>query len=218
MSSQVKLRPERTLFYDVDTQRDFMLAGGALHVPGSEKILPALRQLTQTAQRRNIRRLCSVDRHFKGDRELSRNGGPWPDHCMDGTPGQQKVSETALTNPCAIPSSRIDDRQLDEAVQSGRELVIEKQDVNVIAGNANSRSLLARLARQYDNIVVYGVYTDVCVDYAVEALLEQGKTPYVVVDAIHDIDPDKAAAARQRWSRRGVKTVTLQQLEDLLDD
>jgi nicotinamidase/pyrazinamidase len=218
MSSQLKLRPERTLFYDVDTQRDFMLAGGALHVPGSEKILPALRQLTQTAQRRNIRRLCSVDRHFEGDRELSRNGGPWPDHCMDGTPGQQKVSETALTNPWVIPSSRIDDRQLDEAVRSGRELVIEKQDVNVIAGNANSRSLLARLARQYEDIVVYGVYTDVCVDYAVEALLEQGKTPYVVVDAIHDIDPDKAAAARQRWSRRGVKTVTLQQLEDLLDD
>jgi nicotinamidase/pyrazinamidase len=217
MNSQTKLRPERTLFYDVDTQRDFMLAGGALHVPGSETILPALRQLTELARRRNIRRLCSVDRHFESDRELSRNGGPWPDHCMDGTPGQQKVSEAALLNPCAIPSHRIDDRLLDEVVQSGRELLIEKQDVNVVAGNANSLSLLARLTSKYDQVVVYGVYTDVCVDYAVQALLDQGAAPYVVVDAIHDIDPDKAAAARQRWSRRGVKTVTLQQLKDLLD-
>lgn len=70
MDSQEKLRPERTLFYDVDTQRDFMLPGGALHVPGSENILPALKHLTDLARRRKIRRICSTDRHFPGDRGI----------------------------------------------------------------------------------------------------------------------------------------------------
>jgi nicotinamidase/pyrazinamidase len=97
-------------------------------------------------------------------------------------------------------------------------LIIEKQDVDVIAGNANARALLSRLAAQYDHVVIYGVYTDVCVDHAVNALLEHGRIPYVVIDAIHEIDPANAAAARERWRRREVKSVTHNQLETLLDD
>jgi len=218
MNSQEKFRPERTLFYDVDTQSDFMLAGGALHVPGSENILPALKHLTDLARRRKIRRICSTDRHFPGDRELARNGGRWPDHCMDGTPGQRKVEETAPSNPHPLPAHPVDADQLETALRHGGELIIEKQDVDVIAGNANARALLSRLAAQYDNVVVYGVYTDVCIDHAVNALLEHGRAPSVVIDAIHEIDPANAAAARERWRKRGVKTITCDQLEALLDD
>jgi nicotinamidase-related amidase len=65
--------------------------------------------------------------------------------------------------------------------------------------------------------VVYGVYTDVCIDHAVNALLEHGRVPYVVLDAVHEIDPANAAAARERWRKRGVKTITCGQLEALLD-
>jgi nicotinamidase-related amidase len=67
-------------------------------------------------------------------------------------------------------------------------------------------------------VVIYGVYTDVCVDHAVNALLEHGRVPWVVIDAIHEIDPANAAAVRERWRQRGVKTVTREQLEALLDD
>jgi nicotinamidase/pyrazinamidase len=218
MTAQGKLDSRLTLFYDVDTQRDFMLPGGALHVPGSEKILSALKHLTELARRRNIRRVCSMDRHFRGDRELARNGGPWPDHCMDGTEGQHKVEETAVVNPVSIPSHTIGNDQLEAAVGDSRELVLEKQDVHVLVGNANARSIFSKLVNRYDDFVVYGVYTDVCVDYAVQALLEQGAKPYVVLDAIHEIDPAKAAAARERWSERGVKTITTKQLHNLLDD
>ncbi len=218
MNAQGKLDSRRTLFYDVDTQRDFMLPGGALYVPGSEKILPALKELTELARRRKIRRLCSMDRHFKGDRELARNGGPWPDHCMDGTPGQRKVEETALLNPLSIPSQKIDDDRLETAVHDSGELVLEKQDVDVLAGNANARSVFSKLLNIYQDVVIYGVYTDVCVDCAVGAVLEQGVKPYVVIDAIHEIDPAKAASVRQRWNRCEVKTISLKELHDLLAD
>jgi nicotinamidase/pyrazinamidase len=217
MDSQEKLRPERTLFYDVDTQRDFMLAGGALHVPGSEQILPALKHLTDLARRRKIRRICSTDRHFPGDHELARNGGPWPDHCMDGTPGQRKVEETAMSNPRSVPAHAIDAAELEAAVRHDGDLIIEKQDVDVLAGNANASRLLARLAVEYDHFVVYGVYTDVCIDHALNALLEHGRVPYVVIDAIHEIDPAKGASARERWRQAGVRTITYRQLEARLD-
>jgi nicotinamidase/pyrazinamidase len=218
MNSPKKFRAEKTLFYDVDTQRDFMLPGGALYAPGSEKILPVLRQLTELARRRKIRRLCSMDRHFPGDHELARNGGPWPDHCMDGTPGQRKVDETTVSDPRHLPAHEVGAMELETALRHRGDLIIEKQDVDVVAGNANARSLLSRLAREYDQIVIYGVYTDVCVDHAVNALLEHGKAPYVVIDAIHEIDSGNAAAARERWIKRGVKTITRADLETLLDD
>jgi nicotinamidase/pyrazinamidase len=213
-----KFRPEKTLFYDVDTQHDFMHEGGALYVPGSEKILPALERLTHLAHRYRIRRICSVDRHFPDDSELARNGGQWPDHCMDGTPGQRKVKETDLANPHPLPAHRVDDQRLQTALAHGGELIIEKQDVDVLAGNANARLLLSSLVVEYEHVVVYGVYTDVCIDHAVNAVLEHGRIPYVVIDAIHEIDHANAVAALNRWRTRGVMTVTHLELEALFED
>ena len=131
--------------------------------------------------------------------------------------GQRKVDETAPANPHPLPARKLGAEELEAALRHGGELIIEKHDVDVVAGNANARPLLSRLAREYEHIVVYGVYTDVCVDHAINALLEQATIPYVVVDAIHEIDPANAAAARERWRKAGVRTITCAELEDLLD-
>ena len=40
----------RFFFFDVDTQRDFMLPGGALYVAGAERIIPRLRRLMDCAR------------------------------------------------------------------------------------------------------------------------------------------------------------------------
>lgn len=90
----------KTIFYDVDTQNDFMNKDGALYVPDAELIKPALAKLTKYACEQGIPIFGSVDRHFgtpeykHREAELQRNGGPFPDHCMDGTDGQRKIGET----------------------------------------------------------------------------------------------------------------------------
>ena len=38
-----------TLFFDVDTQIDFLFPAGALYVPGAERIVPAIARLNQYA-------------------------------------------------------------------------------------------------------------------------------------------------------------------------
>ena len=38
------------VFWEVDTQADFMLPGGKLYVPGAEKLLPNIRRLTDAAR------------------------------------------------------------------------------------------------------------------------------------------------------------------------
>src|SRR3989339_460088 len=91
------------IFYDVDTQNDFMNADGALYVPAAELIKPALAKLTDYARANNIPVLGSVDKHFGTEQyksregELQKWGGPFPDHCMSQTDGQDKIDETTLS-------------------------------------------------------------------------------------------------------------------------
>ena len=79
------------IFWDVDTQVDFMRADGKLYVPDSESIIPVLARLTDYAHAHRIRIIASSDDHVPGHRELS-TAPDWretfPDHCMRGTPGQ----------------------------------------------------------------------------------------------------------------------------------
>ncbi len=90
----------KTIFFDVDTQNDFMNSGGRLYVPDAESIKPNLEQLTKFACENGIPIFGSVDKHFgtpeykDREGELSKWGGPFPDHCMDGTEGQKKIIQT----------------------------------------------------------------------------------------------------------------------------
>ena len=40
----------RIVFWEVDTQQDFMLPGGKLYVPGAEKIIPNITRLVNVAR------------------------------------------------------------------------------------------------------------------------------------------------------------------------
>ena len=90
----------KTIFFDVDTQNDFMNSNGALYVPDAERIKWDLELLTRHACFYRIPVFGSADRHFgtpeykEREGELAKYGGPFPEHCMDGTPGQLKIGST----------------------------------------------------------------------------------------------------------------------------
>ena len=88
------MKNDQTIFYDIDTQRDFISLDGKFHVAGAETIVPKLKALTDLAHEQKVRIVCSVDRHVPGDPMLKSWGGPYPDHCIAGTPGEQKIDET----------------------------------------------------------------------------------------------------------------------------
>lgn len=161
-----------TVFWDVDTQHDFMRRDGKLYVPGSEELIPTLARLTDHAHRAGIRIVASADDHVTGHRELSPSPDwreTFPEHCMRGSPGQRKIPETALRDPLVIEPDPQDPAALQARVRAHRgDILFHKHWFDVFT-NPNVLPVVDALAPSA--IVLYGVALDVCDRYAVEGLL-----------------------------------------------
>lgn len=210
------MRPETTLFYDVDTQHDFLHPEGKLYVEGADRIVPVLADVTQLACELGCRIVASVDRHFPGDPELKRNGGDFDDHCMDGTPGQRKIEATAPRDPHFVENRDLSEAESDAVLAHRGDLVIEKQRFDVFAGNRNADALLRRMLRDYTDVVVYGVYTEVCVGDAIRGLAKMGPKIHVILDAIADIGSE-GDRHRARWLAANVELLTFAELRERLE-
>jgi nicotinamidase/pyrazinamidase len=198
-----------TIFWDVDTQHDFMRADGKLYVPGAEEIIPTLAALTDYAHRRGIRIIASSDDHVAGHRELSATPDfrvTFPEHCMRGTAGQRKIPETTLQEPLVIEPEADPSLAAKLRAHDG-DLLLHKHWFDVFT-NANLPTILAEL--RPTRIVLYGVATDVCDKYAVEGLLEHAPQAEIhfVVDAARAIHADTVDDLLEGWRRRGVRMVT----------
>ncbi len=190
------------MFWDVDTQVDFMLPEGKLYVPGAEAIIPTLAKLTIWPAQHQVLVVASADAHQPGDEEFRL----YPPHCLAGTPGQKKIPETSLTPQFTIPNRH--GAKLPDA-ERYPQIVLEKQAFDVFS-NPNTDSLLAQLGKP--EIVLYGVVTEICVSAAARGLLDRGYRVTVVEDAIRHLDAGKGRAFLEEFRRRGGRIVTVGQL------
>ena len=193
-----------TVFWDVDTQYDFMKADGKLYVPDAEQIIPNLKRLTDHAHQVGIRIVASADDHVPGHKELSDTPDyreTFPPHCMRGTPGQKKIPETALRAP------RIIEPDAPEVRVPVNDILFHKHWFDVFT-NPHVEHVVRVL--DPERIYVYGVALDVCNRYAIEGLLGRRPTTriFAITDATRPIDAARAPALLDEWRRRGVTMVT----------
>ena len=186
----------KTVFFDVDTQLDFLYPAGALAAPGAEMIVKELRELTRVAASRQIQIISTVDAHSEDDPEFKI----WKPHCVVGTTGQQKASATLLPQqfilisaPGALDAAR-------SGAHDAAQIIVEKQKIDCFT-NPNLRGLLDVL--KADRYVVYGLVTEHCVRCAAFGLLETGARVELVRDAIKSLSSVDEREVIQRFQAQG---------------
>jgi nicotinamidase/pyrazinamidase len=184
-------QPMKTVFFDIDSQRDFLYPAGALYVPGAERIVSAIARLNRFAAAHGIPVVSTTDAHQENDPEFAL----WPPHCIAGTWGQHKAEATLLDGRIVIPN-----RDCALALEGAPQIIIEKQTVDVFAA-PNLGRVVARL--DADRYVVYGVVTEICVLYAVRGLLKTGKPVTVVTDAVETLNAEDSARALEEVRAAG---------------
>lgn len=195
----------RTIIVDVDTQRDFMLQEGALYVHAEATVRMAIARVLQQAQREGIPILGSVDTHAHDAWEFAGNGGPFPPHCVKGSPGWLRVFHDVPKRTRFVPMQHVDasvknlvgevkkgqgNRTLDAAALAAEALsgvgVYFEKEVYSLFANPTAEPVIAALvdamggaeAVRFD-VLGYsaGGY---CVDAAAQGLRERGYTVRVL--------------------------------------
>ena len=190
------------VFWDVDTQADFMQPEGKLYVPGAETLAPNLARLTDYAHAQGIRIIASADDHLEDHEEISATPDftrTFPPHCLRGSAGQRRIPETALRNPLVIEP---DGPPPNPAGHSG-DILFHKHHFDVFT-NPHVSPVIEALG--VEDITLYGVALDVCNRYAVEGLRRHHPqiTLRVVADAVQALDPAKGAELLNAWGQKGV--------------
>lgn len=201
------------LFWNVDTQFDFMSKEGKLYVPDSEDILPLLERITLFAKESNIQVVNTADHHYPDAKELSDTPdfvSTFPPHCMAGTKGAEYMSETQPENPLTLNWDKLYSGEEIEKMIQVRNLVVFKDVFDVFEGNPNTQMLVGQLAPK--KVFVYGVTTNVCVDCAVCGLAKQNIEVFVIEDAIKELP--NIPLPFEKWDTLGVKRIAFSEIEN----
>lgn len=175
----------KTVFFDIDTQIDFLYPAGALYVPGAEQIIPAVAELNRRAPL-VISTMCA---HAEDDPEFKI----YPHHCVVCTTGQSKPAATLL-----------------DKSDTARQVILEKQELDCFS-NPRLPLLLAEYGAE--RYVVYGVVTEICVRFAAFGLLRRAARVEIVTDAVQALDDGAARKMFSDFHAAGGHLTTLAELK-----
>jgi nicotinamidase/pyrazinamidase len=198
------------MYVDVDTQLDFCDPRGALFVRGAPAVMHNIRALIQRSVSEGSLLVGSIDTHDFTAWEFAKNGGPFPPHCVKGTPGWLKMEGTLVERSVWIPNV---EHQPKIPANPGA-ILFEKEVYSLFANPIAERTLdeLIQRPRREVTAVVFGVATDYCVKAAALGLKERGYDVEVVEDAIAAVAPDTGERALAEMRAAGVRFVSTRSL------
>jgi nicotinamidase/pyrazinamidase len=159
----------------VDFQNDFT-PGGALAVAEGDAIAGRVDALARAEDFDLV--VATRDWHPPDHHSFARAGGPWPDHCVQGTPG-------AELHPA------LDRSLVDAVVDTGYEPALEGY-----SGFEGTR--LEELLREHgvDDVTIVGLATDYCVKHTALDALRHGFGVTVDSQAVRPVDVEPGDGVR----------------------
>jgi nicotinamidase-related amidase len=159
----------------VDYQNDFN-PGGALGVAGGDEIAERINALAASGDYALV--VATRDWHPPDHGSFAAQGGPWPVHCVAGTPGAEL-------------SPALDQSKVDVIVDKGTDP--QTEGYSGFEGT-NLAELLHE--RDIDRVTVVGLATDYCVKNTALDALRQGFGVNVDSTAIRGVEVDEGDSER----------------------
>ena len=159
----------------IDFQKDFV-PGGALPVPDGDAIAGRVNALLDSGDFDLV--VATRDWHPENHQSFEARGGPWPPHCVQGTPGAELHDS-------------LDPGRVDVLINAGHEAELEGY-------SGFEETDLARVLRDNDieAVTVVGLATDYCVRATSLDALNEGFAVTVDSDGVRGIDVEPGDSER----------------------
>jgi len=180
----------------IDIQNDF-LPGGSLAIPRGNEVLSPLNGYLDLFQRDHLPIFATRDWHPANHCSFREQGGPWPVHCVQNSPGAEFAPALALPPDTEVISA---DTVPEQATYSK----LDRTDFN------------ARLQkREIRRLFIGGLATDYCVRSTVRDARKLGYEVCVLLDAVRpvDVQPGDGQRAIDEMIGLGCRTCTLADLK-----
>jgi nicotinamidase/pyrazinamidase len=170
----------------VDVQRDFC-PGGALPIPEGDEVVPVINRWIESALKKTLPIYYSRDWHPEGHPSFEKNGGDWPVHCVQGTPGADFHDDLLLVPAAVVIAKgvRFDQDQLSVFDQTGFAEKLRRDGIK--------------------RLWVTGLALDVCVRATALDGVRAGFDIRVVVPACRPVTPAGGEAALDVMRAAGVQ-------------
>ena len=170
----------------IDVQVDFC-PGGALPIPAGDQVVLVLNRWIDAAAQVSIPIYLSRDWHPKHHPSFAEEGGLWPVHCLQDTPGAafhpglHKPPEAVIITK----GTRFDQDQNSAFDQTGLAVHLRKAGIR--------------------RLIVGGLAEDVCVLSTVLDARTEGFAVSVIAAGTRPVTPEGGAAARQQMLAAGAE-------------
>jgi nicotinamidase/pyrazinamidase len=184
-------KTDKLIFWDVDTQFDFMQPEGALYVPGAESIIDKVSEVRKFALQNGYSMIADIDWHSPGNEEISDSpdfNKTFPPHCMAGSPGGERLGYLGDIPIEYIEIDKMPSGKLKKLVEKEQfHIVIKKDSINVF-DNPNTDRLVEIASPKA--VAVFGVALDFCVKAVLEGLAKHKGIKHILLrDVVKGLDP-----------------------------
>jgi len=205
---------EGTIFWDVDTQYDFMQPDGRLYVPGAETIIPKVSEVRRFAIESGYSLVADIDWHSRDNKEISEDPDfkvTFPPHCMAGEPGGERVGFLGDVPIQYVPIDEMDVDAIQTLVRTEQyHIVIRKSSLDVF-DNPNTDKLVKLIEPK--RVIVFGVALDFCVYYVVRGLCKFPDIRICVLkDAVKGLEVRPEQEIFNEFEQMGVEITELDAL------
>jgi nicotinamidase/pyrazinamidase len=170
----MNIDPAQSALIEIDVQNDFCPAG-SLAVDRGDEVIGPLNTLAASLAKVGAKVVATADWHPAGHVSFAGAGGPWPDHCVQGTRG-------------AAFHERLDLRPVSLIIRKGFRPTLDSYSAFFENDRSTATGLEGYLkSLGVDTVLLGGLATDYCVLYSALDAVCSGFKTVVLSDAVRGV-------------------------------